>query len=294
MSAHKLALITGASSGIGLETCLELARRGWHVWAGTRSPEGSDAVLAAAQDRALRAQVQCVDLEVTDTERMRAGVRKLVETEQRAPDLVVANAGVGALGFVETLDDDAWHEVLNINLFGVIRTVRETLPAMRRGRGGHLMLVSSNSANFPHPAFSAYAASKWALEGMAEALAIEVAPFDVKVTLVQPGAVRSGFGSRIIGAAGDLGDYGWILERIGGTWGWLERHAVPATSVAIAMADAAERSRPPLRLRVGRDAHMAALLRHLIPGALRREVFRRAYRVPRSVPGELSADRGVK
>jgi len=273
-------LVTGASSGIGLETALELARRGWRVWAGVRTTEAADRVRATAREQGTDDRLRCVDLEVRDTARVRAAVREMLDVEQRGPDLVVANAGVGALGFVETMDEQAWREALDINLLGVIRTVRETLPAMRNGGGGHLVLVSSNAANFPHPAFSAYAASKWGLEGMAEALALEVAPFGVKVTIVQPGAVRSGFGARILASDGGHGDYAPALERMAPAWAWLERHAVSSAAVAAAMADAVERPRPPLRLRIGHDARAAAVLRHLMPGSLRREIFRRFYRVP--------------
>ena len=279
--SRRIALVTGTSSGIGQATALELARRGWRVWAGVRSSE-------AAQDLEHRLDlvglprqgVRPVDLDVTDPEQIDRAMSRLLMEEKRGPDAVIANAGFGAAGVVEELELDTWKRVIDTNLMGAILTVRATLSSMRDLGGGHVILISSNAANIPHPTFSPYAATKWGLEGLGEALSLELAPFGIAVTLVQPGAIRTGFADRTISDLRERSPYGPLVEGLTRGWTRLAGGASGPEPVAEAIARALDKRRPPLRLRVGKDARLAAAARRWLPDRLRLELTRRFLGVP--------------
>jgi len=282
MASGRTVLISGASSGIGLATSLELARRGWRVWAGVRRPEAHDEVSRAVSAAGIAPDtVVTVDLDVTFPDQIFAAVERLVKAEGAAPSAVVANAGLGAVGFVEELDVDVWRKVIDTDLLGAVHTVRAALGPMRRAGRGTVVLVSSNAANLPHPAFSPYASAKWALEGFAEALALEVAPFGIAVTVVQPGAVRTGLGDRLIHSIPPDSAYGAVMERVAVGFARLERQSREVSSVAELIARIVELPRPPLRVRIGADARLAAVGRHLLPGRIRLELARRFYTIQR-------------
>lgn len=275
-----IALVTGASSGIGLSVSLELARRGWTVWAGVRRPESFDDVRAAAKGAGLDArQVEPVDLDVTSEGRITATVDEITAAHGRGPDLLVANAGLGAAGFVEEMGLDTWRRIIETNTVGVVACVRAVLPSMRRNTRGHVVIIGSNAANVPQPAFAPYAATKWAVEGFAETLAMEVAPFGIDVTVVQPGAILTGFAERTTYELPD-GPYSAFMPRLQFGWDYLQKHAIESTRVARGIADLVERRRPPLRLRIGRDSKVAGALRHLLPGRMRVALARKLYHLP--------------
>lgn len=255
----RIVLITGASSGIGLATALHLAEKGWRVWAGARRAESHAEILGQVVARGVPSgSVVPVDLDVTDVHRVEQAVARLLDHEQRAPDAVVANAGIGALGFVEELDDATWRTVFETDFFGAVRTVRAVLPHMRSAGGGHLVLISSNAVNIPHPAFAPYAAAKWAMEGLAEALTLETAPFAIGVTLVQPGATKSGMADRTLSAVRPDSPYQPLKTRVEVGFTRLARGAKDTGDVTAAVARILDTPRPPLRVRVGRDAKLAA------------------------------------
>jgi len=280
----EVALVTGTSSGIGLEIVSELCRNGSSVWAGVRSAESKETVREHVLRRTGHSAIErlhFVEMDVREPKQIDCAVRKMLQEAPHAPDLVVANAGIGASGFVENITPAEWQETLDTNLIGAVSLVRSTLPAMRERGRGRYFLVSSNAANAPHPAFSAYAASKWALEGVAEALSIEVEPFGIDVTIVQPGSVRSGFTDRIIGGSNMSEAYGPIMSALLPAWEWLGSRAIGADTVARRIVREAGRDNAKLRLRIGLDAHVAAWTRHIVPGGLRLALYRRFYRMPR-------------
>ena len=181
MSEQKTVWITGASSGLGLHTALALRDAGWRVVAGARS--FSDP--GPGQDGIHR-----LPLDVTDGESVRAFCRAAAEIA--LPDALVQCAGVLVLGSCEETAPEEYRRVMDTNFLGMVRVNQGVLPLMRARGGGKILLFSSINGLMGIPFQSAYTASKHAIEGYAECLAMEAAPFGIRVTLIEPGDHRSG------------------------------------------------------------------------------------------------------
>ncbi len=169
-------LISGASRGLGLATARELAARGYRVFAGVRKSGALPAGSGASE----------VLLDVTS----QPSVDRAVEIARREAgriDVLINNAGLHTFGALETADEARFRELLEVNLLGAWRLARAVLPEMRERGSGHILMVSSLSGLVGLPADGQYAASKFALEGMSESLALEVQRFGVRVTLLDAG-----------------------------------------------------------------------------------------------------------
>lgn len=184
--------ITGASSGFGLGLVKKLLARGDRVAATTRRADALDALKAAYGDRLWHAI-----LDVRDADRVRATVQRAFAELGRI-DVLVSNAGYGVLGAAEEATDTQMRDVIDTNLIGSMVFIRAALPHLRAQGGGHVMQVSSEGGQIAYTGFSLYHASKWGIEGFVEAVAKEVAPFDIKMTLVEPGPARTNFGNAIV------------------------------------------------------------------------------------------------
>lgn len=178
-------LITGCSSGIGLETALAFARRGDVVYASMRNPEKANRLLARAEKENLAVEVVTVD--VTDDGSVADAVAA-IERQHGALDVVVNNAGVGFSGPVETIDIDKARAIVETNFWGAVRVIRAALPKMRERESGVIVNVSSVGGRVPGvPYQSFYSASKHAVGAFSEALQFEVAPVGVRVVCIEPG-----------------------------------------------------------------------------------------------------------
>ncbi|CAM3280992.1 oxidoreductase [Stackebrandtia soli] len=179
-------LITGTSSGIGRATALRLARTGHTVYATARDVDAiSD--LAESGCRTLA-------LDVTDEKSMRAAV-ETVEAEHGAVGALVNNAGYGEYGTIEETDLDGVRRQFETNVFGLARMTQLVLPGMRAARCGRIVNIGSMGGRLVFPVGGYYHASKYAIEAISDALRFEVAPFGIKVSLVEPGLIRTGFGA---------------------------------------------------------------------------------------------------
>lgn len=178
----RVALITGSSTGIGLETALHLAEHGYRVFASARNPDASEGL------RNARGKVETVRLDVDDEASVR---RAVAETLERAGaiDVLVNNAGVGGGGPIEVTPLERARQTFETNYFGAIRMIQAVLPGMRERRAGVIVNVTSVAGRVVLAAHSHYAASKFALEAASESLAQEVAPYGVRVTIIEPGVV---------------------------------------------------------------------------------------------------------
>jgi len=196
-------LITGTSSGIGRATALRLARRpDLTVYATARRVE---AVSELAQ-----AGARLLPLDVTDEASMRAAV-DAVEAEHGSVGVLVNNAGYGEYGTVEEADLDRVRAQFETNVFGLARMCQLVLPAMRAAGAGRIVNVGSMGGRLVFPVGGYYHASKYAVEALTDALRFETASFGVKVTLIEPGLIRTGFGATagasLAGSAAPAGPY---------------------------------------------------------------------------------------
>jgi NADP-dependent 3-hydroxy acid dehydrogenase YdfG len=228
-------LITGASKGIGRAIAVELAGRGHRVIATARRPE---TLADLPVDQRLR-------LDVTDQDSVDQAVRDAGHI-----DVLVSNAGETVRAPLESVPLAEVERLFQLNTLGALRVVQGVLPAMRARGAGHLVFVSSIQGRMVLPMIGPYGASKWALEALAETLAIETRHFGVKVSVMQPGAVSSGGGERAKVFLAENDPYAPLYEALG----TLRGESVTPEEVAAAVADTIEQSEPPLRVPVGAPA----------------------------------------
>lgn len=176
----KVVLITGASSGIGRACATFLAQQGHHVYGTSRAPRLDDLPFTM------------LTLDVTDDTSVQQAVQTVLEQRGRI-DVVVNNAGIGYGGAVEDTSIEAAHATLETNFFGALRVCQAVLPSMRTQASGTIINVSSIGGVMGLPYQGLYSASKYALEGMSEALRMEVKPFGVRVVLLEPGDIHTEF-----------------------------------------------------------------------------------------------------
>jgi len=181
-NSSKTALITGASSGIGEATALQLAELGYTVYAGARRVER----MSDLADRGIRTRA----VDVTDDVTMVALVEAMIAETGRI-DVLVNNAGYGLYGALEDVPIEEARRQFEVNLFGLARLTQLVLPQMRAQRDGYILNVSSMGGKIWEPLGSWYHASKFAVEGLSDSLRVEVAEFGIKVVIIQPGSIRS-------------------------------------------------------------------------------------------------------
>lgn len=178
----KVVLITGASRGVGLATAEYLSKKGFHVYAGVRNK----ASLKSTKN--LHFEV----LDVTDLSTIQKTVSKIIEKEGHL-DILINNAGYALGGPVESLSMSEIKSQFDVNFFGVIRMCQEVLPHMRKQQKGHIINISSEQGIYGLPYGSSYTSSKAALESLSEALSIEVSPWNIHVSIIEPGLISSKF-----------------------------------------------------------------------------------------------------
>jgi NAD(P)-dependent dehydrogenase (short-subunit alcohol dehydrogenase family) len=251
-------LITGASAGIGAATAAYLAERGFEVFGTSRRPE---------QAHAAAPGLRWVAMDVRDEESVRKAVGEVVSAVSHL-DGLVCNAGFGIFGSVEEVPHEAALAQFETNFFGVLRTLRAVVPGMREAGHGRIVLVGSLAGRAPIPFQAHYSASKAAVDALALALRNELHPSGVKVSLVEPGDIDTGFN-----AAMDWGDpassaYG---ERIA-SCERVVRESLPKAPgpevVARAIHRALTARRARVRYPVGADSRLVPLARRLLPDAL--------------------------
>ncbi|MEU6165006.1 oxidoreductase [Streptomyces tanashiensis] len=253
----KVWLITGANSGFGRAFAEAAIAAGDVVVAAARRTETLDDLVAAHPD-----QVDPVALDVTDTAAVDRVVAALVERHGRV-DVLVNNAGRTHVGSVEETSDEELRSLFDVHVFGPAALTRAVLPHMRARRSGAIVQLSSVGGQMSMAGFGAYSATKFALEGLSEALAAEVGPLGIKVLVVEPGAFRTGlFGNHSLSGDG-IADY---ADTVGTTRGFVETgggtQAGDPAKAAAAVLTALNADETPLRLALGDDS-IDTILGHL-------------------------------
>jgi NAD(P)-dependent dehydrogenase (short-subunit alcohol dehydrogenase family) len=266
----RIALVTGANSGIGLASVLALATRGWWVVGTVRSDAKAEQVRAAAASAGENLRVDTVRLDVTDA----AGCERVID--EHRPDAIVNNAGYTALGALEDVDDDAARHAFETMVLAPMRLARLALPHMRARHDGRIVNVSSIYGRTTTPLTGWYQGCKHALEGLTDALRMEVARDGIRVVLVEPGGFRTGIwaemDAEVRGLAGSRYEPQYARAQ------FLTRTAQPLMGdpmrCARVIADAVTGRRPRSRYLVGYDARALALWSSMTPTEIRDRIVR--------------------
>jgi NAD(P)-dependent dehydrogenase (short-subunit alcohol dehydrogenase family) len=258
---RKVILITGASSGIGYEAALRLAGQGHKVYGAARRVELMEPLREAG--------VVPLKMDVTDEDSMADAVRSIIDSEGRI-DVLVNNAGYGYLGAIENVTLDEARKQMEVNVFGLAALTRLVLPHMRERRSGRIINVSSIAGRAVVLFGGWYNVSKYAVEALSDALRVELKPFGIKVSVIEPSGIKTDWG---IIAADNLekSSRGSAYEETGLRMARIFRKAYtsnilsPSWKVARAIARAANARRPRVRYHVGAGAGLFVVLHTILP-----------------------------
>jgi NAD(P)-dependent dehydrogenase (short-subunit alcohol dehydrogenase family) len=261
MQESKVALVTGSSSGIGLETALLLARSGFYTYASMRNLEKSKKITETANRENL--PLQTIQLDVNDDESVKKAIDKIVQEKDRI-DVLVNNAGYGLFGSVEDLAIDEIKAQFETNFFGVIRVTQKVLPIMRLkkndGGGSTIVNISSVGGQMGVPFLSAYNCTKFALEGLSESMAYELEPFGIRVVTIEPGFIRTNIMNSGVLAKKALdtnSPYFLSTQKLANYFNSMVNNtstSTPPEEVAKTILEAITSENPKLRYTVGNDA----------------------------------------
>ncbi len=245
----KVWFITGASSGFGKAFAQYAVSQGYNVVATARRQEKLEQLAKAASE-----QILPISMDVTKREEIKNTVQKAIEKYGKI-DVLINNAGYGIVGALEETPEKELRSQMETNFFGAVAVTQEVLPYLRKQKSGAIVNISSMGGNMSFGGFSAYSASKFALEGASEALAQEVAPFGIKTMIVEPGAFRTDFAgdgfrhmpkieayNEIVGGTRDF------AKEMDGTQEGDPLKAAKAIDIAL------QSDKTPLRLQLGEDA----------------------------------------
>lgn len=275
----KSVVVTGASSGIGQSCALHLANRGWRVFATVRNQDQADRISQFAPDNLV-----VVFLEITD----QSTVDRLVETitfklGNGSLDGLVNNAGIALSNAVEFLDISDLRRQLEVNFIGHVSVIKALLPLLRESKG-RIVNVSSTSGRIALPFLSPYAASKFAMEAMSDALRVELRPWGISVSIIEPGSITTPIWDKTIQSSHErMGDlppeavqlYGKVIDKYQQTASEIGKSGSSPLEVARAIEHALTSRRPKARYVVGKGARLLLFVERLTPVRLRDWVIAR-------------------
>lgn len=275
---RELAVVTGASTGIGAATARALAGRGFHVLAGVRREQDGEAIRAPG--------IEPLILDITEADHIRALAARVNDDPQgRTLRALVNNAAVQANVPIEVFAIDEWRRMFEVNLFGQVAVTQALLPALMRSKG-RVVNISSVGGRVAMATYGPYAATKFALEAVSDALRREMAPFGVGVVVIEPGAVRTEMLGRAIATADGLVSamthaqsrrYGALVQAVNAQAVSSTASGVPAGAAAEVIVKAVTARKPRTRYTVGREAAMIRWL-PLLPDRTLDRVFAAALR----------------
>lgn len=269
----KSVLVTGASSGMGKACAEYLRNKGYHVYGASRHSDGS----IKADDRS-GGFIKMVRMDVRDDEMVKSVVDSMAQ-EEGGIDIVINCAGYALAGAVEDTTPQEATDEFDTNFFGVLRVCRAVLPYMRAKGNGLIINIGSVAGFIAIPYQSMYSASKYALEALSQAMRIEVKPFGIKVALIEPGDVRTGFTSGRVWTEASKGATPY-KERCQKAVEAMERSEMsgPGPEIVVkAVAKIIASKNPPIRTVVGADYKLIAFLKRLVPDRLIEYVVAKMY-----------------
>jgi NAD(P)-dependent dehydrogenase (short-subunit alcohol dehydrogenase family) len=278
----RLAVVTGASSGIGRATALHLASRGWRVIAGVRAPAAAERLAAEGGDL-----VTPVALDVTDPATIETAAELVRAEADGGLDALVNNAGVAVGGPLEAVPLEDLRRQLDVNVVGQVAVTQALLPLLREARG-RIVFVSSIGGRLSNPYVAPYSASKFAVEAIADALRVELHAFGIRVALIEPGAVDTPIWDKGQAEADTVEDripahlrelYAPGIAAVRRFARESPERAVSPDAVAASIEHALTADRPRTRYVVGRDARVQAALKRVLPDRALDAALRRLMRV---------------
>ncbi len=263
---QELAVVTGASTGIGAATAHELARRGFHVLAGVRRDRDADAIRGP--------DIEPLILDITNPDHIQALTTRVHDDPQgRAVRALVNNAGVGVNVPVEAYAIHDWRNLFEVNLFGHVAVTQALLPALIRNKG-RVVNISSVGGKVAMATYGPYAGTKFALEAVSDSLRRELAPLGVHVVVIEPGAVVTEMLGHASATAHEQASamtpeqsqrYGALVHAVAAQAASSAKAGLPADAAAKVIAKAVTVRRPRTRYTVGRDAALVTRLARLLP-----------------------------
>lgn len=254
MKIQKVWLITGASKGMGLEITKAVLRNGDKVIATSRN---TNTLLKNIKE--YDSNLLPIKLDITNEKEVANAVSKGIETFGKL-DVIVNNAGYNLLGNIEELSDEEFKKTMDVNLFAITHILRNVLPHLRRQNSGHIINIASMMGYMSYPGNGSYSASKYAVIGLSEALAQEVAPFGIKVSILAPGTFRTNFmNAETLHTAQhkiDAYNLDTQIEQFTGVDGKQLGNPKKLAQVVLKLA---EMPNPPLHLPLGSDSYTAIL-----------------------------------
>ena len=264
-------LITGTSSGIGKSTVIEFAKKGWNVIATQRNPEKES-------DFKTFNNVKLFPLDVTNLDSITKVFQKVKE-EFGTIDVVVNNAGYGVDGAFEAMSDEVIEDQFNTNVFGLMRVTREAIKAMRPSGGGTIIQISSMGGKITFPLYSIYHATKFAVEGFTESLHYELAQFNIKLKLIEPGPIVTDFygRSRQFIKPDYTNEYDTFIAKFNNAAAKVMKDAEGPEVVAKMIYKSASDNRNQMRYAVGKPGPLLLVLRKLLSDKLYFLMVRKSY-----------------
>jgi NAD(P)-dependent dehydrogenase (short-subunit alcohol dehydrogenase family) len=244
----KSVIITGANRGIGLDAAVAFARAGYKVFATMRHPEKAEVLKKKIKEQTLNISLSAMD--VDSDESVKQAMDSILK-ENGPVDVLVNNAGIERHGSIEELSIPDFKSVMETNCFGVLRCIQQVLPLMRKDRKGCIINITSVSGRIATSPLGAYSASKFALEAISEALAMEVKPFNIRVAIVEPGIINTDMARNISHGGNSIYPQ---VNRFGGLFVASLKTPTPPTLVADKILEIAESGTWILRHPVGPDA----------------------------------------
>jgi NAD(P)-dependent dehydrogenase (short-subunit alcohol dehydrogenase family) len=254
MSNQRVAVVTGASSGIGYETSLMLARNGFLTYATMRNLNKSGNIKSIAARENL--PIRTAKLDVTDDVSINNAVQTILSETGRIA-VLVNNAGYVLNGAVEDLAMDEIKAQYETNVFGLIKTTQAVLPTMRKQKSGIIVNISSVAGRFGYPGGSAYISTKFAVEGLSESMAYELEPFGIKVILIEPGVTRTNVFNSVVVAKKSQdpsSPYSQIMQKTATSFEGMMKNSSSPEVVAKVVLEAVTNESPVHRYLSGKDA----------------------------------------
>ncbi|MFA8433504.1 MAG: SDR family oxidoreductase [Marinifilaceae bacterium] len=256
---NQTVVITGCSSGIGRETALYFQKKGWNVAATMRQPEKDTELF-------LLPNVKLFHLNVTNEKSIHKAIDDIL-SEFGSIDVVVNNAGYATMGAFETASEEQIQKQFSTNVFGIMRITKILLPLFRKRKKGTIINVASIGGRITFPLYSLYNSTKWAIEGFSECLQFEVRKFNIRIKIIEPGAIRTDFYTRSMDPLKKegLNAYDEYVSTTFANMKNMGENATPPSKVAATIYKAATDGRKKMRYPVGGFAPTLLFLRWLLP-----------------------------